>query len=63
MAIIPHLHQWEEIAKVYNDESNEYLNILGDVDRKYVVYANEKEPSKFDELNAHCTILDHDSPL
>ena len=52
LAIIPHLHQWEDISKVYNDETNEYLSILGDTEGKYVIYANDKAPSDFDNLDA-----------
>jgi hypothetical protein len=49
---LPYLHQWEEISKVYNDDTNEYLSILGDIDGKYLIDANEKEPSDFDKLDA-----------
>jgi hypothetical protein len=52
LAIIPHLHQWEDITKVYNDETNEYLSILGDSEGKYVIYANDNVPSDFDKLDA-----------
>ena len=52
LANIPHLHQWEEMSKVYNDDTNEYLSILGDIGSKYVFDANDDAPSDFDHLDA-----------